>query len=78
MEGNSLAQLFVVAALRGNGIGKRLLDFVKGQYPAGFWLTSALDNAAASRLYEREGLKRGEVTTHSRFGFQIVRYDWIP
>jgi hypothetical protein len=54
-----------------------MLDFAKNQLPTGFHLTAAIESRAP-RFYEREGLERGEVATHARFGHQIVRYSWQP
>jgi len=72
---NKVQQLFTTPTMQGNGIGKQILDFVKTQRPAGFWLTSLVENGRANRFYEREGLKRGETSLHHRYG-PIVRYDW--
>lgn len=69
-----LHQLFIAPSHQNRGIGKKLLDFAKEKMPNGFSLTTALESAAG-RFYEREGLKRGEISTH-RFGHKIVRYDW--
>jgi GNAT superfamily N-acetyltransferase len=77
LQGNRLQQLFVAPSMQGNGVGKHLLDFVKAQRPGGFYLTTPTEGRAA-RFYEREGLKRGEVSIHPRFGHEVVRYDWYP
>ncbi len=74
---NELEQLFLSPAAQNKGVGKRLLDFVKSQMPNGFWLTTALESGAG-RFYEREGLARGDISSHPRFGHKIIRYDWKP
>ena len=70
-------QLFVAPTMQSRGVGKQLLDFVKAKRPEGFYLTTPTEGRAA-RFYEREGLKRGEITMHPRFGHEVVRYDWSP
>jgi len=72
-----LEQLFIAPDYQSRGIGKQMLDFTKARMPEGFHLTTALQSRAG-RFYEREGLRRGEISTHARFGHQIVRYDWLP
>ena len=72
-----LVQLFVAPKSQGQGIGKILLDFAKAQRPQGFQLDTAAESGAV-RFYEREGLARGEVARHPRFGHLIVHYDWQP
>ncbi|MDR3438316.1 GNAT family N-acetyltransferase [Telmatospirillum sp.] len=78
LQGNYLSQLWVAPEAQGKGIGSRMLAFVKGQLPRGFWLTTAAENISACRFYERAGLVRGEVGVHSRLGHVTVRYDWRP
>ena len=75
--GDSLERLFVSPAAQSQGIGKRLLDFVKTQLPQGFWLTTAVESRAP-RFYEREGLVRGDEAPNPRWGHLEVRYDWRP
>jgi GNAT superfamily N-acetyltransferase len=72
-----LMQLYVAPNTQNKGVGKFLLDFAKAQRPQGFHLDTAAESGAV-RFYEREGLTRGEVTIHPRFGHPIVRYDWLP
>jgi ribosomal protein S18 acetylase RimI-like enzyme len=76
LEAGHLHQLFIAPAHQNRGIGKMLLDFAKERMPQGFRLMTALESAAG-RFYEREGLHRGDITTH-HFGHKIVRYDWKP
>ena len=75
LKGDQLDQLFIEPAWQGQGIGKRLLDFVKAERPAGFWLVTAAESRAP-RFYEREGLVRGTISVHPRFAHAMVRYDW--
>ena len=75
---DELSQLFVAPDFQGRGVGKQLLDFVKGLRPWGFWLTTAVDNAAGRRFYEREGLVEGPLSISARLGHQLIRYDWRP
>jgi GNAT superfamily N-acetyltransferase len=77
VHGDKLEQLFVVPDRQCCGIGKQLLDFAKKQMPTGFHLTTALESRAP-RFYEREGLLRGDQSTHEKLGHQIVRYEWPP
>lgn len=77
LKEDRLQQLFVSPSTQGHGIGKQLLDFVKLQRPKGFWLTTPLEGRAV-RFYEREGLKRGEISMNLKFGHEVVRYDWRP
>jgi ribosomal protein S18 acetylase RimI-like enzyme len=77
-QADHLQQLFIAPAFQGRGIGKSLLNFAKQQMPAGFRLATAVENTRACRFYEREGLMRGEISTHKRLGHPIVRYDWTP
>ena len=77
LHDDQLAQLFVAPSAQNRGVGKILLDFAKAQRPRGFHLDTAAESGAV-RFYEREGLIRGELTTHPRFGHAIVRYDWPP
>ena len=72
-----LMQLFVAPDAQNRGVGKALLDLAKARRPRGFHLDTAAEGRAV-RFYEREGLTRGEVTTHPRFGHAIVQYDWLP
>lgn len=72
-----LMQLYVAPNAQNKGVGKALLDFAKAQLQQGFHLDTAAESGAV-RFYEREGLTRGEVATHPRFGHAIVRYDWLP
>ena len=46
--------------------------------PAGFWLTTPVENTGAIRFYEREGLTPGETSINPRLGPPIIRYDWKP
>lgn len=71
-----LSQLFVRPDMQNKGVGKYLLDFAKMQMTSGFHLTTASDSQAG-RFYVREGLTRGETTTH-RFGHKITVYHWRP
>lgn len=75
--GDILERLFVSPAMQSQGIGKRLLDFVKAQLPRGFWLTTAVESRAP-KFYEREGLVRGATAPDIRWGHLQVRYDWRP
>ncbi|HTW35435.1 MAG TPA: GNAT family N-acetyltransferase [Rhizomicrobium sp.] len=75
--GDVLELLFVAPDYQCRGIGKRLLDFAKNQMSDGFHLTTPLQSRAG-RFYEREGLRRGEITAHQRFGYPEIRYDWSP
>jgi GNAT superfamily N-acetyltransferase len=77
IKGDEVGQLFVAPEMQGRGIGKQLLDFVKLQRPSGFWLTTPAEGRAV-RFYEREGLRRGELSKHPRLGHAEVRYDWQP
>jgi GNAT superfamily N-acetyltransferase len=77
LQEDRLQQLFVAPKMQNRGVGKQLLDFVKAQRPAGFWLTTPTEGRAV-RFYEREGFRRGDVTMHPRFGHEVVRYDWCP
>jgi GNAT superfamily N-acetyltransferase len=78
LQEDRLQQLFVAPSVQGRGIGKQLVDFVKAQRPGGFYLTTTPTEGRATRFYEREGLERGEISLHPRFGHEIVRYDWRP
>ncbi len=79
LAGNDeLSQLFVGPVFQGKGIGKALLDFVKGLHPLGFWLTTAVENRAGRRFYKREGLVEGPLSISARLGHQLIRYDWRP
>ena len=78
LHGNRLAQLFVAPAMQGQGIGKQLLDFAKAERPDGFYLTTQPIEGPACRFYEREGLRRGPIGTHPKYGHPNVRYDWPP
>lgn len=75
--GEKLEQLFISPARQSRGIGKQLLDLVKTYRPDGFYLMAALQTRAG-KFHEREGLVRGPVSVHPKFGHEIVRYDWVP
>lgn len=75
--GDVLELLFIAPDYQGRGFGKRLLDFAKIQMSDGFHLTTPLQSRAG-RFYEREGLRRGEITAHQLFGYPEIRYDWRP
>ncbi len=77
LRGDTVEQLFIEPSKQGRGVGKRLLDFAKSEKPNGFTLITAVESRAG-RFYEREGLKRGEMTIDPKHGHQIVRYDWRP
>jgi GNAT superfamily N-acetyltransferase len=76
-KSGTLEQLFVAPAHQSKGIGKRLLDFAKGQMPDGFQLRTALRTRAPA-FYDREGLKRGETGIHPRMGHEVITYYWQP
>jgi GNAT superfamily N-acetyltransferase len=77
ISGDTLERLFVSPSVQSQGVGKRLLDFVKTQLPQGFWLTTAVDSRAP-RFYAREGLVRGAAAPDPRWGHLQVRFDWRP
>lgn len=70
-----LAQLFVLPAAQGRGLGALLLDLAKSEMARGFWLTAATGNPTALRFYEKHGLRAGETRVH-RQGHPIVVYRW--
>jgi len=55
MQGDYLAGLFVDGAFRSRGIGKQLLDYIKGRRSA-FFLQVYQQNRRALAFYLREGL----------------------
>ncbi|MFC4103457.1 GNAT family N-acetyltransferase [Paenibacillus xanthanilyticus] len=63
-----LNDLFVTEAHRKLGVGQRLLDAAKSYAVSvkakGLQLSTAVDNAAAQRLYERNGYERDELYCH--------------
>lgn len=73
-----LAQLFIAPKWQGRGVGRQLLEFTKTQMADGVMLTTAVDNTAACRFYEREGLLRGPISQHPRHSHLIVQYEWQP
>ena len=75
---NEVKQLFVASMLQGNGVGKRLLDFMKSLRPEGFWLVTPAANHRARQFYEREGLKPGKIRLGRRVGYRVIRYEWQP
>lgn len=54
MQGNYLAGIFIDKDTRCNGIGKQLLDFIKGSHQE-ITLKVYKENKAAMKFYEREG-----------------------
>jgi GNAT superfamily N-acetyltransferase len=74
---NRIEQLFIAPDVQGHGIGKRLLDRARSRMVAGFHLDTAAESRAC-HFYKREGLRRGEESTHPRSGHRTVRYDWHP
>lgn len=70
-------QLFVAPAEQSRGIGKRLLDFAKGELKGGFSLTTPTASPAV-RFYEREGLKAEGTSIHPRHGLERVHMRWTP
>nr|WP_148928727.1 GNAT family N-acetyltransferase [Paenibacillus methanolicus] len=63
-----LNDLFVAEAHRKHGVGQRLLDAAKSYAVSvrakGLELSTAAGNAAAQRLYERNGYERDEIYVH--------------
>lgn len=59
-----LNDLFVVSEARGRGVGQALLGatakFAKEAGAKGLYLTTAIDNLSAQRLYERTGWQRDQ------------------
>ena len=71
-----LRQLFVVPALKGQGIGTALLDEAKREMHGGFWLRTDADNHRARRFYERRGLTLDHLAPHPLYGRMTARYLW--
>lgn len=70
--------LYLVPGLRGQGVGRQLLDEAKALRPAGLTLTVFEPNHAARRFYEREGFAEdpaGRDDT-AQEGVPILLYRW--
>ena len=71
---NYITSLF--CRIRGQGLGKALLDHVKGLRPD-LWLWSFVDNVKACRFYEREGfVEQRRATGESDEGLDDILYHW--
>jgi ribosomal protein S18 acetylase RimI-like enzyme len=71
-----LRQLYVAPAVKGSGIGTRLLHDAKRQMPEGFFLHTDADNAPARRFYEARGLACEAESPYPGSGRPRVRYVW--
>jgi GNAT superfamily N-acetyltransferase len=74
-----LDQLFIGDGMRGQGIGKQLLNFVKAQMPDGFWLRTHITNGKAQGFYAHEGMVHTHDAPHPRHPEAMFRfYAWKP
>ena len=74
-----LDQLYVDETLRSRGVGKILLDHVKAQMPAGFWLRTHSRNLRAQRFYRRESLVHLRDEPHPRHPDDLFSlFEWQP
>lgn len=71
-----LDQLFVLPAMQGHGVGRRLLDEAKRRMPDGFQLRMAADNARARRFYQANGLILLRTDLHPRHGRPVEFHAW--
>ncbi|MFF7857154.1 GNAT family N-acetyltransferase [Streptomyces sp. NPDC007904] len=80
LEGEELAQLYLVPEWRGRGIGDRFVALAKERSPGGLSLWTFQVNAPAHRFYERHGFTAVERTDGSGNEEREpdVRYVWRP
>ncbi len=71
-----LAQLFVLPAFHGRGIGRALLDHAKAAMPGGFTLRTAPGNLRARRFYVHSGLTLVSEGVHPKYGNPVCIYGW--
>jgi ribosomal protein S18 acetylase RimI-like enzyme len=71
-----LDQLWVAPAHQGRGIGRRLLDFTRKQFPDEIWLRCVVENARAWAWYEREGFRFEGEETVPPSNLRMRRYRW--
>jgi putative acetyltransferase len=74
----TLEQLFVDPSHQGRGVGKMLIDHAKQISPSGLKLTTLQRNAAAAKLYVREGFLRADTGINPVNGFPNIEYIWRP
>ena len=76
LNGEKLDQLYVDPNYQRRGVGRKLIEFVKGIRPSGFWLTAIAASHDARRFYEREGLR--PICMEIDLGIEVMRYEWTP
>ena len=72
----SLAQLYVHLRFQRIGIGKRLLEWAKGQSAGSLWLFTFARNARACAFYERNGFQAVARGFEAKWQLEDVRYEW--
>ncbi|MCR9269353.1 MAG: GNAT family N-acetyltransferase [Hyphomonadaceae bacterium] len=73
-----LSQLFLTPQWQGNGLGQSCLQFVRREFPDGFWLTVAEANDGAVRFYKRNGLTRESRVWRDDYQRFDLRFAWSP
>lgn len=72
-----VTSLFVDAAVRGQSVGKHLLDDAKAKWPGGLQLWTFVANTEAQRFYLREGFREVQRTEgDNEEGLPDIRYTW--
>jgi len=73
----ALDRIFIGDGVRGRGVGRQLLDFVKREMPEGFWLRTHISNVKAQGFYAHEGMTHTHDAPHPRHQEAMFRwYAW--
>ena len=72
----SLAQLYVRVGFHGQGIGRRLLDWAKGQSGGSLWLHTFARNRRACGFYQRHGFVAVAHGFEPMWELADVRFEW--
>jgi GNAT superfamily N-acetyltransferase len=74
-----LGHLYIDSSFTARGLGSRLVEIAKSQYPRGLQLWTFQSNAGARRFYERLGFTAVAWTDgDNEEGAPDVRYEWRP